>query len=235
MQNFISIQHPYFFPYIGYFQLIKLSKTHVIYDIVNFKKKSWISRNRILINSQVHNINVLIKSISQNKKILNVEIVNDLRWRTKLVKKIEYAYKKSKYFNEIFPLLEELILYETNFLNDYLFNSITKLCEFLEIKTKIIQSSTLDINKKLSNKDLLIEIIKNQNFKNYINLYGGTKLYDKEFFKKKNINLQFVNYKNTNYRHLDSHEYINNLSIIDMLFNIGKANTQLNFKNFELS
>tara|TARA_Y100000389_G_C17265882_1_gene415420 strand:- start:12 stop:719 length:708 start_codon:yes stop_codon:yes gene_type:complete len=235
MKGFLSIQQPYFFPYIGYFQLINVSETHIIYDIVNFKKKGWISRNRILINSKIHYVNILIKSISQNKKISDIEIVNDQQWRYKLVKKIKYSYKKAKYFDEIFPLLEEIILYENNSLNDYLFNNISRLCKFLDIKTKIIKCSNLDINKKLRNKDLIIEIIKNQKFKNYINLTTGKKLYDKKFFEKQNIELKFINYKDSSYEHIDKNKYIENLSIIDMLFNIGKKNTQQNLKNFELN
>ena len=39
---------PYFFPYIGYFQLIKSVDEFVIYDNIQYTKKGWINRNRIL-------------------------------------------------------------------------------------------------------------------------------------------------------------------------------------------
>ena len=40
---------PYFFPYIGYFQLINAADKFVIYDDVNYIKQGWINRNRILL------------------------------------------------------------------------------------------------------------------------------------------------------------------------------------------
>ena len=44
----ISVMQPYFFPYLGYFQLIAASDIFVILDDVQFIDKGWINRNRIL-------------------------------------------------------------------------------------------------------------------------------------------------------------------------------------------
>jgi hypothetical protein len=46
----IAIMQPYFFPYIGYFQLINSVDEFVIYDNIQYTKKGWINRNRILVN-----------------------------------------------------------------------------------------------------------------------------------------------------------------------------------------
>ncbi len=48
----IGIMHPYFFPYIGYFQLINAVDRFVIYDDVNFIRRGWINRNRISVNGE---------------------------------------------------------------------------------------------------------------------------------------------------------------------------------------
>ena len=39
---------PYFFPYIGYFQLIAAVDVFVVYDNIKYTKKGWINRNRML-------------------------------------------------------------------------------------------------------------------------------------------------------------------------------------------
>ncbi|MFA0676958.1 WbqC family protein, partial [Vibrio sp. 10N.222.51.A6] len=36
---------PYFFPYFGYFELIKSVDKFIIYDDVNYIKKGWVNRN----------------------------------------------------------------------------------------------------------------------------------------------------------------------------------------------
>ncbi len=48
----LAIMQPYFFPYIGYWQLIHAVDRFVIYDDVNYIKGGWINRNRILINGE---------------------------------------------------------------------------------------------------------------------------------------------------------------------------------------
>ena len=73
----LGIMQPYFFPYIGYWQLVNAVDTYVIYDDVNFIKNGWINRNRILINGEAKYFNlpvvgagsfVLIKDIAMNPK-----------------------------------------------------------------------------------------------------------------------------------------------------------------------
>ena len=39
---------PYFFPYLGYFQLLAHVDVFVVYDDTQYVKQSWINRNRIL-------------------------------------------------------------------------------------------------------------------------------------------------------------------------------------------
>lgn len=39
---------PYFFPYIGYFQLIQSVDLFVVYDNIKCTRRGWINRNRFL-------------------------------------------------------------------------------------------------------------------------------------------------------------------------------------------
>ena len=64
----VAIMQPYFFPYIGYFQLINAVDIFVIYDDVNFIKQSWITRNRILLKNEAFRINLIVEGASSSKK-----------------------------------------------------------------------------------------------------------------------------------------------------------------------
>jgi hypothetical protein len=55
---------PYFFPYIGYFQLLQASEKFVFYDDVNFIKGGWINRNRILISGSARYITIPLSTPS---------------------------------------------------------------------------------------------------------------------------------------------------------------------------
>lgn len=60
----LGIMQPYFFPYIGYWQLMNAVDKYVIYDDVNFIKGGWINRNRILLNGKPQYFNVQMKGAS---------------------------------------------------------------------------------------------------------------------------------------------------------------------------
>ena len=91
----LGIMQPYFFPYIGYFQLINAVDEFLVYDNVNFIKKGWINRNNILINGNSYLINVPLKSKSSFVKIKDIEIDDSLKWRKKILSDISTNYKKA--------------------------------------------------------------------------------------------------------------------------------------------
>lgn len=96
----ISIMQPYFFPYIGYFQLINASDIFVCFDDVNFIKKGWIHRNRLYFNGDIRYFTVPIDNASQFKKINETEVAKYefKKWKYKFISYIESFYKKQPYF-----------------------------------------------------------------------------------------------------------------------------------------
>ena len=111
----IGINQPYLFPYIGYFQLINAVDKFIIYDDVNYIKGGWINRNRILINNQQHYFTIPLCEASQNKKINEINIICDKHY---LLNMIYYAYKKATYYSKVFPLIEKIINYKENNLDN---------------------------------------------------------------------------------------------------------------------
>ena len=57
----LAIMQPYFMSYIGYFQLINAVDVFVVYDNIQFTKKSWFHRNRILVNGKDKMFSVPLK------------------------------------------------------------------------------------------------------------------------------------------------------------------------------
>ena len=64
----IAVMQPYFFPYIGYFQLINAVDEFVVYDNIEFTKKGWINRNRILVNGSDSLFSLPIKKAKRKHK-----------------------------------------------------------------------------------------------------------------------------------------------------------------------
>lgn len=215
----LAIMQPYFFPYIGYWQLINSVDKFVIYDDVNFIKRGWINRNRILVNGEAKFINLKMNKASQNKLINEIELLIDPIYNKKLLKTIEYSYKKAPYYGEVFPVIESIIMQKEKNLARYLEFSIRKICEYLLISTELIISSSINKNNDLKGQDKILEICKILGADEYYNAIGGKELYSYEDFVFQGINLKFLKTDVIRYKQF-SNKFISNLSIIDvMMFN----------------
>jgi hypothetical protein len=214
----LGIMQPYFFPYIGYFQLIHAVDKFIILDDVNFIKRGWINRNRITINGKEYLFSIPIKNASQNKLILECELSDD-SWKLKFLKTIELSYRKAPSYNQVFPLLVNIVNYKEKNLSRFIFNQLLTILDFLKINALIISSSSIYKVSGLKSQEKIISICKIEKATHYINPIGGIELYNKMRFIEEGIHISFLQTKEILYSQF-SENFIPNLSIIDvMMFN----------------
>ena len=215
----LAINQPYFFPYIGYFQLIKKVNKFIFLDDVMFIKKGWINRNNFLLSGKKKLITLSLKNSSQNKLINQMELIEDRKNIYKTLKSIEQSYRKAKYFKDIFPLIEST--FNSNSLLSITTMSIIKVCNFLELETKFDSTSLSypDVNKV--GVERIMHICMAESCHTYFNLPGGIDLYDSDAFRSNKINLEFIKPRINEYFQF-SDIFIPNLSIIDLLMHVDK-------------
>ena len=211
---------PYLFPYIGYFQLINSVDEFVIYDNIQYTKKGWINRNRILVDNKDQLLTIPLQKDSDYLNIIDRKIAGSwVEDRKKLVNVLKSSYSKAPYFKEAFELIQECLLCDKNNLFEFILNSLNKINLYLEINTPIILSSTINIDHNLKSQNKVLSICEAQKATTYVNAIGGTELYNKEIFKLKNINLNFIKSEKIEYNQFNGN-FISWLSIIDvMMFN----------------
>ncbi|MBN1060027.1 WbqC family protein [Clostridium botulinum] len=229
----LGIMQPYFFPYIGYWQLMNAVDKYVIYDDVNFIKGGWINRNRILMNSEAKMINIQMNGATPNKLINEVEVSGNQVNNKKLLKSIESCYKKAPYYSNIFPIIENIIIQDEKNLSKYLEHSIRKVCEYLSIDTEMIISSSINKNNDLKGQDKVIEICKVLGVDEYYNAVGGQQLYSYEEFSSEGLKLRFLKTGAVEYKQFNN-EFVSNLSIIDVLMFNSKEDVQKMLQQYEL-
>ncbi len=228
----LGIMQPYFFPYIGYWQLINLVDKYVIYDDVNYIKGGWINRNKILINGEATFLNLYLSLASPNKKINEIEIDSGIR-NQKNLKRIAMAYKKAPYYEETYPLLEELLTSKETNLAKLNGKIIKEISSYLSMNTEFVYSSEIEKNGQLKGQDKIIDICKRQGASAYYNAIGGKSLYDQESFRSEGIRLHFLKTKEIRYKQFDS-DFVSNLSIIDLLMFNGREGTKELLKCYTL-
>ena len=229
----IAIMQPYFMPYIGYFQLINVADKFVILDDVNYIKKGWINRNNILINKKSYLFVLPLQKVSQNKNINEIKILDSYKWKSDLLKTISESYKKAPFYSDVYPLIEKIINYDQNNLVSYIKYSIVEICNYLKINTEILISSEIEKNNELKGEKKIVDICSLLNSKTYINPIGGIELYNRSYFSKYNLKLQFLKTDNLVYEQFKN-EFIPWLSIIDVIMFNSIDDTQKMLTKFEL-
>lgn len=229
----LGIMQPYFLPYIGYWQLMNAVDKYVVYDDVNFIKRGWINRNRIVVNNEPAYINLPIEKGSQNKKINEIYICRDDRFINAELRKIKLSYAKTPFYEDIYPLCEEIFLTDSEKLVDVILNSFKIINEYLDIHTELILSSELHKQSELKGEEKIINICECLQATTYINAIGGRDLYSKQHFKDKNIKLAFLKTKEIVYKQ-KSMEFIPSMSILDILMNVSKDEIKQLLDRYEL-
>lgn len=232
----LSIMQPYFLPYLGYWQLIECADKFILYDDVNFIKGGWINRNRYLYQGQAKMFNLIMQGASPYKKINEIELQmpnSSYNPHEKLLSTIKMAYKKAPMYQEVIPLIENILLFNEENLAKYIENSIRKMCEYLNIDTEILVSSNIEKTPDLTKEKRVIDICKRLGATYYINAIGGKTLYDVSNFRKNGIELRFIKMGEIKYEQFDNH-FVEGLSILDVLMFNDLETIKLFLKNYTL-
>lgn len=215
----IAIHQPNFFPWIGYFYKIKSSDCFVFLDDVQYSKNSYTNRVNI-INEKKQTWLTLPVNSKLGLKINNIHVA-DKSWKDKHLSKITNAYRKTKFFLEVFDkvksLFDEIESENLAVINQLIIRNVSS---WLELNKKFYTSSELNINKDLKGDDRLIEIVRTLGGKIYFSGKGGNKYQNEEKFKSANISLRYSNFKEKEYTQ-KSDDFIYGNSILDLLFNLG--------------
>ncbi|CAE6771649.1 WbqC family protein [Paraburkholderia haematera] len=211
----VAIMQPYFLPYIGYFQLIKAVDVFVVYDNIKYTKSGWFNRNRFLLNGEGVYFSVPIKKDSDYLNVVERKLAPEFDV-DKLVNKLKAAYHRAPNFTQGFSILNESLLPNEANLFDFIKHSIDKVVERLEIKAKILVSSSIEIDHTLKAQDKVMAICRALGATTYINAIGGMELYSKEAFRQNGIDLGFIKSRPIEYRQF-ANDFVPWLSIIDVV------------------
>lgn len=213
-----AIMQPYFFPYIGYYQLVYHVDKFIFLDDVTFIKQGYINRNTIISKGETERFSIPVRKISSNRKINEHTYTGEF---SQFIKKIYLAYKSAPFYKEISELINEILSINCENVAKKNSATIEYVFNYLGIKKEIEFSSGIDSNPIYKGEERIIDICRKNGILNYTNSIGGLHLYNKENFKNAGITLDFIKTKITKYNQA-SPQFIPNTSIIDILMNCQK-------------
>ena len=208
---------PYFLPYIGYWQLMNAVDTFVVYDDIQYTKKGWINRNRYLSSGEPEYFSLPLKKDSDYLNVSERYLADNFDvTKSKMLRKIEAAYKKAPCFEEGMAIFTKCLNFEDKNLFAFIFNSILLVKEALKIESEIIRYSSLQIPADLKGQERIISICDALGDNHYINPIGGQSLYSHSEFSNQGLELFFQKVKIIKYNQFN-YDFVSSLSIIDML------------------
>jgi hypothetical protein len=216
---------PHYFPWSGYFNLIFKSDKFIFLDDAQFSKDSWHSKNFVIINKEKYSIKVpTIKSPLSTMirdKLINQK--ND--WKSKQVKTILQSYSKHKFIDDLNDLLVFFLKLKTNNLSEMNIEIIKFISNKINIGNNFICSSKFNFQEKKTHK--IIKILNRLNAKEYISPIGAKQyLKEDKFNELSEVKLVFNDYDATKYNQMHLKKFTKNLSIIDVIANLGWKNTE---------
>lgn len=219
----VAIHQPQYLPWPGYFNKIVKCDIFVFLDDVQYKKNEWQNRNKIKSSKGEIWLTVPVH-YRFGQKINEIEIDNKIFWAKDHIKTIKVNYQKSPFFYDFFPVIEDLLSKKYDRLIEVNIASIEKILKYLGVEKQIILSSTLKIEPNKTKTDRLVEICKKLSATVYISGTGAKNYLEEEKFKRESIKVEFQDYFVSTYPQLYG-DFVPNLSIIDMIFNVGKQET----------
>jgi len=221
----ITIHQPNYFPYSGFFQKVSLSDVYVVLDKAQFQFDIT-NRNKIITpNGSWTRISVPIKKGQKFFENRNVGINNDLPWAEENWNLIQKSYNESPFFYLYKDFLDFIYKKRWNLIFDLNLQILKKIFDWLDIKTEIVLESELNVTGTSSKR--LLNICKKLGADTYISGIGGKKYLDEKLFEKNKIILKYQNYAPIRYLQHTSKSFIPNLSIIDLLANMGSESGKL--------
>lgn len=212
----LAVMQPYLFPYLGYFQLVDAVDRFVFYDDVSYIKGGWVNRNRLFLSGNVGWLTLPVLGASPNRKINEIQVQSDARWRYKLLASVRQSYGKAPYFEQAYALLAGIVLSGETSLSVLARESVISVASYLGLGTEFAVSAQRYGNEDLRGSDRVLDICRQEGATEYYNLPGGVALYSADEFSAAGVKLRFVQPKVINYNQLEE-PFKPFLSMLDVL------------------
>jgi WbqC-like protein len=213
-----AIHQPMYVPYPGFFHKLSLADVLVVMDDVQYDKR-FTNRNRILVPQGPMWLTVPIEKEDKFSPNSSVRINNSISWRDDHWKKISLAYRNAAFYDLYAHALEETFQREWGLLFDLDLHLLRLAMGWLGLDLPVVRESELKVGGKASER--LINACKAMGADTYVSGRGGRNYMDERLFEKEGVRLVYQEYAPVPYRQRFTSTFVPDLSVIDMLFNLG--------------
>lgn len=216
----VAIMQPYFFPYAGYFSLIKHTDRFILFDPVQFIRHGWIDRNRVLKQGDgwIY-IRAPLVPYASDAPISTVRVDDGQPWRDKLLAQIVPYKRAAPYYWPVRKLVTDAIAGEHGTITALNKAVLEAVCGYLGFPRdlEIFSEMGLTIDPPTAPDEWALNICRALgNVDAYWNPPGGQSFFDRDKYQAAGIDLRFHTLETPAYDQRRA-EFTPHLSIIDTL------------------
>jgi hypothetical protein len=222
-----------YLPWLGYFHLINQADIFVFLDDVQWTTRDWRNRNRVRTPQGWTwlTVPVTLEKVYFEYLIKDVRINYSQDWQSQHLNTINHHYRKTPYFEEVYPLIENSLKKKSEFVVDLNYDLIFRICDYINIdKKKFMFSQKMNLSYAAKKDDRLLEILLTiGNIDTYISGAAASSYLEESKFESKGIHVEWHDYPHPYYRQQTwgSSTFISYLSVIDLLFNHGRESLKV--------
>jgi hypothetical protein len=216
----VAIMQPYFFPYLGYFSLIKHTDRFILLDTVQHNGRGWLARNRVLKHGDGWQyIGVPLAAHPHNTHICDIMIRNQDDCKCRIPAQLEHYKKCAPFYKDIIDLLHRVFSKEYRDISSINRAAMSAVLLYLGVDYEVDVLSKMEIHVKPHNSpdECCLNICEALgNVTEYWNPPGGKSFYDSGKYARKGLELRFHEVVLTPYNQKRP-GFESGLSILDVL------------------
>lgn len=210
-----------YIPWKGYFDLIHMVDEFILYDDMQYTRRDWRNRNIIRNYSGTQWLSIPVSTKGKYLQKIRETEISTGRWSGEHWKALQCSYARAAHFDEYAPALKELYMEcgDEKYLSMVNYKFIRQVCGWLGIHTKITWSSEYVLEPGRTER--LAGICRQAGADEYISGPAAKDYIADSLFEEAGIKLSYIDYSGyPEYAQVHG-GYVSNVSIIDMLFNLG--------------
>lgn len=216
----LGIMQPYFFPYLGHFDLINRVDEWIVFDSAQYMRHQWVNRNRILHPAEGWQyVTVPLKKHSRETPINRIQVADDIDWHGRILRQLQHYRKTAPFYQAVMGFLEASLADTGPCLSEINALTAERTCRYLGINTPFRMFSRMGLTLRGPVEgpgDWALRISEAHGADAYVNAAGGAALFDAAKFTAHGIRLTIQSFTNLTYD-CRPFQFEPGLSIIDVM------------------
>lgn len=192
----LGVMQPYPFPYLGYYELIARTDRWIVFDVVQYNRRSWMNRNRILHPTQGWQyFSLPVAHAPHGTPIRDIVLLDAPEAERRLLAQLDHYRGRAPHFERVRDLVRDAFARtRTGLLVDFNVNSLAATCERLGLRFADERCSRLGL--PLDEVDhagqWALRIAQALGADAYLNPPGGRALFREDEWRDAGIELEFT-------------------------------------------